>query len=51
MTAYQSSMVCGEDKNELQARFSKVLDIMIDPVVGACANASEEKTHLCPKWD
>jgi hypothetical protein len=51
MTVYQSSMVGGEDENELRAGFSKVLDIMIDPVVEACANASEKKKHLRPKWD
>jgi hypothetical protein len=44
-------MVRDEDENELRAGFSKVLDIMIDPVVEALANASEKKKHLRPKWD
>ncbi|XP_006457735.1 hypothetical protein AGABI2DRAFT_198704 [Agaricus bisporus var. bisporus H97] len=51
MTVYQSSMVDDEDANELQAGFSKVLDIMVDPVVEACANASEKKKHLRSRWD
>ncbi|KAJ3566894.1 hypothetical protein NP233_g6714 [Leucocoprinus birnbaumii] len=51
MAVYHSSIIGDEDESELQAGFSKVLDIMIDPVVETCAAASERKKHLRPRWD
>ncbi|KXN84526.1 Conserved oligomeric Golgi complex subunit 6 [Leucoagaricus sp. SymC.cos] len=51
MAVYQSSLIGDEDENDLQAGFSKVLDIMIDPVVDTCAAASERKKHMRPRWD
>jgi hypothetical protein len=51
MTVYQSSLIGDEDESELQAGFSRVLDIMIDPVVETCAAVSERKKHMRPRWD
>jgi len=51
MTVYQSYLFDGEDKSEPQAGFSRVLDIMIDPVVETCIAASERKKFLRPRWD
>ncbi|KAI6030178.1 oligomeric Golgi complex subunit 6 [Pisolithus marmoratus] len=31
--------------------FSRILDIMVDPVIAMCTAASEEKARLRPQWD
>jgi len=51
MVVYQSSLLGDEDKNEINAGFNQVLDIMIDPVVQALIWGSEEKKKARPRWD
>ncbi|KAF4614573.1 hypothetical protein D9613_002439 [Agrocybe pediades] len=43
MAVYQSSLLGDENKEEISAGFTQVLDIMIDPVIQALVSGSEEK--------
>ncbi|KAI6030195.1 oligomeric complex COG6 [Pisolithus marmoratus] len=39
------------DLSLLDEGFSRILDIMVDPVIAMCTAASEEKARLRPQWD
>jgi len=51
MSVYQSSLLGGEDKDEINAGFNQVLDIMVDPAVLMCIANSEHKQKARPRWD
>jgi hypothetical protein len=51
MVVYESSLIGDENPAERDAGFKRILDVMVDPAVGMCSAASEEKLRLKAQWD